>query len=123
MTFTKKDVIQIDVTIIAGILVLLSLVSIVDPKSGSSESTLPSYFFDTIYLVTYVVAFFSVSAMIEIGIICFSWKTSSKSKTHDQIMTDFPDRASPAGLFVMFLGFAWLTGSIVLYSIVDFFKL
>ena len=116
------EVIQIDATVIIGVLILLSLVNLVVTEAKITESVLPPYFFKSIYLVTYVVAIFSISAMIEIGIIA-NWWRKQNTRTHDQIMKGFPNRASPAGLFTMMIGFAWLTVSIMVYAAVDFFNL
>ncbi len=128
MVFTKYQVIQLDATVIVGILILLSVTTAIE-FSGTQEKSdevrgLPDFFYDPIYLVTFVTGLFAVSAIIEILILfIFSVKNYNKVKDGSflqQMPENAPEIASPISLFIMGAGFLWLTATIVMYAISKF---
>ena len=152
MVLTKNEVLQIDATVIIGILVLLSVATVAgigeiperatvvditnttkgliietQPASETSEGLIPSYFYAPIYLVTFVISAFAISASIELAIILnYVRKNYSQLKEgdiHVQIPDTAPKNASPASIFLMIGGFLWLTITIILFALNEFFQL
>jgi hypothetical protein len=107
-----------------GILVLLTLSNIVSLGSENPSFLVPAKLIRSIYIVTMQIVLFSTSVVIEVFTILRPWfldwvkQEKWKQKQHrldNQIPSNSPDLASPAGLFFMGIGFAWLTGTF-LYS-------
>ncbi|MGI0011445.1 MAG: hypothetical protein ACREAE_08605 [Nitrosopumilaceae archaeon] len=122
-SFTKKDLIQIDATVIIGSLILLSISNIVNIGPDGSNFLVPLNLFKSIYLVTMQVVLFSTSAVIEVMTILRPWFFAwihKKPSLDNQIPSNSPDLASPAGLFFMGIGFAWLAGTFVYSALVAY---
>lgn len=136
MTLSKSDALQIDATVIIGILILLSITTIsistfpgIDGRENCDfDSILPEGWDNPIFLVSWVMGAFSVSAIIEISILLKNtWDTRNERKgekpsIHESI-SDGPENAAPSSLIAMGVGFLWLIITVFIFAIDAFTKL
>ena len=107
----RSTVVQVDATIITGMLILLSVSSIIEDWQSESKLNLPSYFFDPLYKVVIIIIPFSLSAASE----CMRSYLSSirKHKKNEKY-------ASPFGLATMFCGFVALIILLASHAVIRF---
>ena len=134
MVLSKSDALQIDATVIIGILILLSittLTSSVFPQGSEQdckgESFLPDGWDNPIFLVAWVIGAFSVSAFIEIAIILWVvLKNRDKAEhLHWEISknANIPENAAPSSLIAMIVGFGWMVITVMIFATDAYFKM
>lgn len=132
LVLKKSEVLLIDATVIIGILILLSITTISlstfpeTPRKDPCEynSILPTGWDNPIFLVSWVMGAFSVSALIEIVTLLYPlWGKRKAKGIHSSIPGDGPENAAPSSLIAMGVGFAWLVITLFIFAIDAFGKL
>ena len=131
MVLTKSDVLQIDAAVIIGVLILLSITTIGISTFPTGEEPecdydgiLPPGWDNPIFLVSWIMGAFSVSALIEIATLLRHTLTFRKNPgIHTSIPDDSPVNAAPSSLIAMAVGFLWLIVTVFIFAIDAFGKL
>lgn len=105
----RSNVIQIDATIITGMLIFLTIADF--KESWKLGSSLPSYFFNPLYKVVIIIIPFSLSAALE----CLRSYLNSIGKRMDD-----DNNASSYGLAAMFCGFVVLIILLASHAVIRF---
>ena len=134
MVLTKSEALQIDATVIIGILILLSITTLATSvfpqgteQNCKGDSFLPKGWDNPIFLVAWVIGAFSVSAFIEIAIILWVvWKNRKQAEhLHWEISENakIPKNAAPSSLIAMIVGFGWMVVTVMIFAMDAYVKM